>query len=129
MGKSITRNLLEHLDILVNNAILQVPCYVRKKATVGDVVVVATDGVWDYVSENEVVRCVMENKSVQTACRALLDKSISMCTELQKIKGNDRPGLRWLRRWPPHAVSTSASAEASLTSGPVKHALVPTLDI
>ena len=71
-----------------NNAIIQTPHCVTTKVRSGDVVVMATDGLWDYMTIDAVVKCCVGQgkKSVQSICQTLLDESIRLCPTKKKNK-------------------------------------------
>ena len=67
-----------------NSCILQTPYVYHSKLQKGDVVVVATDGLWDYVTVDKVVDLVLKERNPDAICDTLIDMSKKLCPDKKK---------------------------------------------
>jgi len=76
LGLNMTR-ALGHI-ILRNYGVIADPEFLSVKLNVGDILIIASDGLWEFMNNKEVVDFVSKYKDAQLACRDL-------CKQVQKI--------------------------------------------
>tara|TARA_B100000787_G_C16162619_1_gene282216 strand:- start:303 stop:1262 length:960 start_codon:yes stop_codon:yes gene_type:complete len=75
-GEDYMFQLTRSLGHFGNKAISHIPEVIKSKVQLGDIFVVATDGLWKYVNISEVQQILRISESLENACDKMIEKAI-----------------------------------------------------
>ena len=128
MSRSIGDHVCKHIGVIATPEVLKFELDPKRESRL----VVASDGVWEFLENDQAMEIVMKHDSAADACVALIDESARLWREAEGNYRDDITAIvttfhssRWQRRvWrsvamtvPPHAVVVGMGVEEVVVRG------------